>query len=68
MKKIRNTQKNKKNNSRMTPKEAFEYYFIKHPFELLVIILFMILVTMSIATWDGTMPTCVGPTVTWGKK
>jgi hypothetical protein len=52
MKKIRNTQKNKKNNSRMTPKEAFEYYFIKHPFELLIIILFMAFITLSIAIWD----------------
>jgi hypothetical protein len=67
MKKTRNTQKNKKNNSRMTPKEAFEYYFIKHPFLLIWIILFMILVTMSIAYWDGTMPTCTGLTVIWGK-
>ena len=51
--------KNKKNNSRMTLKEAYDYYFKKHPFLLIWIILFMVLITMCIASWDGTIPRIV---------
>jgi hypothetical protein len=55
--------KMKKNNSTMTLKEAFDYYFKKEPQMLIWIIIICFLTVMTILVFDGKFPVNCG--LTW---
>jgi hypothetical protein len=60
----KNYKKPKKNfnqiSTLMTPQEAYDYYVKKHPVLLIWIVFILILTTLTLIVWDGSIPVSSG--------